>query len=260
MNCQLFEEVVVDLARGHVADESVLARATAHRQSCSRCAARLADEQALSAMLQLPDSNSAPGRVEDALLAAYREHFGEAVPAPQSRSHIPVGMLALAASLVLMLSSYVTYKVLRSSRPETPKQTQSVPVNSPARSAATEPANQEAENPKPAVALNAGPAVPAAPRRAIPEETPAQGEIASDFIPLTSSSDISAMESGQIVRVLLPRTAMASYGLPVNQERADVPVSAQVLIGQDGVARAIRFLSDSKSNMVQTGMHSKRYN
>ena len=87
---------------------------------------------------------------------------------------------------------------------------------------------------------------------------PEESEVASDFIPLTNRAEISAMESGQIVRVLLPRTAMASYGLPFNQDRADVPVSAQVLIGQDGVARAIRFLSDAKTSTVQTGMHSKR--
>jgi len=35
---------------------------------------------------------------------------------------------------------------------------------------------------------------------------------------------------------------MASFGLPVNQERAESRVKADVLIGEDGLARAIRFV------------------
>jgi hypothetical protein len=80
----------------------------------------------------------------------------------------------------------------------------------------------------------------------------------TDFILLTHKSELSSMESGQLVRVLLPRTALASYGLPINQERADKPVTAQVLISQDGVARAIRFLSDQDTRFIPSSMHSKK--
>jgi hypothetical protein len=110
----------------------------------------------------------------------------------------------------------------------------------------------------PEIAARPAPARKAFPKQAARLAPPETAEVATDFIPLTSNAEISALESGQLVRVLLPRTAMASYGLPFNQERADVPVSAQVLIGQDGVARAIRFLGDSKTNIVQAGLYSKR--
>jgi hypothetical protein len=83
-------------------------------------------------------------------------------------------------------------------------------------------------------------------------------EIATDFIALTSAAELSSMESGQLVRVLLPRSALASFGLPFNQELREKPIAAQVLIGQDGVARAIRFLRDPDVRFVQTGMRSKR--
>jgi hypothetical protein len=96
------------------------------------------------------------------------------------------------------------------------------------------------------------------PRRAVPKPPPAAEEIATDFFPLASGREISTMESFQMVRVLLPRTAMASFGLPVNQERLNVPVNAQVLIGQDGRARAIRFLAETNATLVRTGLGSER--
>jgi hypothetical protein len=49
-------------------------------------------------------------------------------------------------------------------------------------------------------------------------------------------------DGGQLVRVELPRSAMASFGLPVNLDRANERVKADVLVGSDGQARAIRFV------------------
>jgi hypothetical protein len=67
-------------------------------------------------------------------------------------------------------------------------------------------------------------------------------EIVTDFMPLTYDSGALAMESGHVVRVELPRSALVSMGLPMNLERAGEPVKADVLMGDDGVARAIRFV------------------
>jgi len=58
--------------------------------------------------------------------------------------------------------------------------------------------------------------------------------------------------------VQLPRNAMSSYGIPVNQELADRPIAAQVLIGQDGVARAVRFLGDPETRLVPTKLQTQR--
>jgi hypothetical protein len=72
-------------------------------------------------------------------------------------------------------------------------------------------------------------------------------EYATDFFPLSSSDDQKPMESGevirvQVIRVQMPRPALIAFGLPVNVERADVPVKADLLVGEDGLARAIRFV------------------
>lgn len=43
-------------------------------------------------------------------------------------------------------------------------------------------------------------------------------------------------------RLRLPRTALLGVGLPVNMDRADDSVKADVVFGEDGMARAIRFV------------------
>ena len=49
-------------------------------------------------------------------------------------------------------------------------------------------------------------------------------------------------DGGQIVRVELPRSALANFGLPVNMDRSNEKVKADVLFGVDGLAHAIRFI------------------
>lgn len=64
-------------------------------------------------------------------------------------------------------------------------------------------------------------------------------EAATDFIAL---SYLPATESGQIVRVKVPRSMMVSLGVTTNTERNAELVNAEVIIADDGGARAIRFL------------------
>ena len=67
-------------------------------------------------------------------------------------------------------------------------------------------------------------------------------EIATDFIPLSYMGTASLQDGGQIVRVQLPRSALANFGLPVNMDRYNEKVKADVLFGVDGLAHAIRFV------------------
>jgi hypothetical protein len=48
------------------------------------------------------------------------------------------------------------------------------------------------------------------------------------------------LDGGQMVRVQMPRAALAAWGLPVNAERAGETVKADLLLAHDGTARAIR--------------------
>jgi len=67
-------------------------------------------------------------------------------------------------------------------------------------------------------------------------------DVVTDFIPLTDGDSLKPIERGELIRVRMPRTALLKFGLPMNVERAGVPVKADLLVGDDGMARAIRFV------------------
>jgi hypothetical protein len=66
------------------------------------------------------------------------------------------------------------------------------------------------------------------------------------FIPLPNAARLADTEDVNVVRVEVPRSAMIALGLEVSPERASELVAADVMLGPDGLARAVRFLdSDS---------------
>ena len=67
-------------------------------------------------------------------------------------------------------------------------------------------------------------------------------EIATDFFPLTFAADSISSEGGHLVRVTIPRSVLVTMGIPMNVDRAAEHVRADVFIGDDGLARAIRFV------------------
>jgi hypothetical protein len=72
---------------------------------------------------------------------------------------------------------------------------------------------------------------------------PNDAESVTEFLPLVADAPAATpLEGGQLVRVRLPRAALASLGLPLNAERGNEPIKADVLVGNDGLARAIRFV------------------
>ena len=64
-------------------------------------------------------------------------------------------------------------------------------------------------------------------------------EIRSEFIALSYARD---PESGQIVRVKVPRSMMVTVGLLASVDKPATLVEAEVLLGDDGMTRAIRFI------------------
>jgi hypothetical protein len=79
-------------------------------------------------------------------------------------------------------------------------------------------------------------------RSAVPG-SPVMAEIATAFFPLTYSS--LPMSGGHIVRLDVPEEALARFGLasPVSFEHmTSRMVVADVLVGDDGLARAVRFV------------------
>lgn len=80
-------------------------------------------------------------------------------------------------------------------------------------------------------------------RENLPEERPEEAEEAlTDYLLLNPGQRFQSLERGQLIRVMVPRSTLGTFGYPINPERAMLPVKADLVVGEDGMARAIRFI------------------
>jgi len=70
-------------------------------------------------------------------------------------------------------------------------------------------------------------------------------EITSGFIPLMHGE--LPGNSVQVIRVRLPRSSLMDLGFPVNMDRPDEMIDADVIIGEEGLPHAIRLIQQSNS-------------
>lgn len=251
MNCQRFEIIVSELAQGRMMDAADRSEALAHSETCENCALRLDQEQTLTIALQSlaveMNGLDAPRSVETRVLEAFRAQR-VVDPFASRRSNHRYWLAAVAAMLLIAMSV-----VALRWRSEAEKQ--------PAEVVKDQQVQPESEEQRPRPVSNAPreqeyQAVDQRPQRN--ERKPLRrprarqsenaqvanhvGEIATDFITLRYGNAASLQDGGQIVRVELPRSALANFGLPVNMDRYHEKVKADVIFGVDGMAHAIRFV------------------
>ena len=260
MNCQRFEQLVSELARGRMMEADVRSDAVAHSEDCEHCQARLRDEEKLTRGLQLlaaeMESLEAPAEMELKLREAFRTRHVAAPVAVNSLSNSSRSrywLMAVAAMLLVALT--VAAMWWRSDAPQQTVAEQSAPKPVETPVGPTGPAPWEASTPKEVEyrAVNETPKrqTPRIGKRNTSARKPeaqlanhATNEIATDFMPL-GSGDVNTVvlqDGGQIIRVRLRRSELLRFGFPVNMERYNENVKAEVLVGVDGLARAIRFV------------------
>jgi hypothetical protein len=232
MNCQEFQEIVQDLARARAMEASKVESGMGHAHACAACAEKLEEErslaEALGMLAQSAGLQQAPPQVEDFLLGAFREQHKAARHARLWRFAWVAGTAAAVLAVSLSLSPWwpgtkpegETLKQMATSAPPEP------PAESVVASVREEPASV-------AISKRAGPRV--APRNEL--DTFAEG-----FVPLPYADTYGPLEAGEIVRVRLGSAALESLGFAVTWPDVGEPVLADVLVGQDGLPRAVRLV------------------
>jgi hypothetical protein len=66
--------------------------------------------------------------------------------------------------------------------------------------------------------------------------------VVTEFYSLVDDGDLNSSEFAQVVRVELPASALSAAGITVSSDISTLPVKADVALGYDGMARAIRFV------------------
>ena len=276
MSCRNLEVIITELARGQMLDARVKEDALAHMEGCKHCSARFADEQTLTAGLRAVATSAAsmeaPARVEGALLSAFRQQTAtpfQPIVAPARNLKPRWIPLSIAAAAAILIISALAVQFMPSNNSRVPAQNQastnqpaSVPTETLKDSdpigqgdgpeTAVNDSDQKSDDMQPSprminrrrdfarnVGLSRGQVSSA---NNFGTTANAERESTTEFLPLTYGSNLAQIEDGQVVRVELPRSALQSFGFPVNAERAGERVKADVLLGHDGVARAIRFV------------------
>lgn len=166
----------------------------------------------LKALADADREREASPAVEMRLRAAFRKKY-------ERRVWPYFAAVAAAIAAVIMLSIIKTTPPLKPQVIETREVAPAVPST-------------------PVVVRNEAPT----PRRVVHRRpSPPKEEIVTEFYPLME--DPLPFERGELLRVSLPAAAMRTVGVPVSEDRLGEIVQADVLVGQEGLARAIRFVN-----------------
>lgn len=182
-----------------------------HLRECAACAARYQQEQHLAAGLKALGGQlrrvEAPARIERRLVRQFRIEAGVA-PAPRRGLWIPVLTWGTAVAATVTLALLLVHgRQPQETRHARPENVQLAAVGS-----------------------------------ATPIELPTGITAEDGFIPLPNVEQIGPNEQVDVVRMEVPRSAVVALGIPVSDELASEKVEADVALGADGVARAVRLM------------------
>ncbi len=235
MDCNHFERLLESLERDAPMVANLRAAALQHAESCGDCRARLAAARLLRLELQALASEDeklqTPARVKDNLLSAFREQG----PRP-ARLGSRLSWAVVAAAVVLAGWLLAKQPWRNTGSPVAPRiqvaKSASLPQLGPVAP------KLRVEN---KIALTKRVRRP--PR---PTGMRTSADTADDFVALSSGGSWYPMGDGMVVRVQVPRSAPALVGLPISSGDVSGTVTADVVLGEDGVARAIRFVEPSE--------------
>ena len=158
---------------------------------------------------------------------------------------------AAAVSGVLLISiAAISFGLLRTKSPETG----SVPVLATNAEQKSAPSYNKFDEPDKVIEPRSLPNVErtrpqrisverAAPRRISPPKTSSTVEHGGDFYAVSYAGDRNEVErGGRIIRVDMPRSALFAMGVNIPLENDAEVVKADLLVGNDGVTRAIRIV------------------
>lgn len=264
MNCNDFEKLVSDLVQHHLMEAGKRELALQHTKGCARCNARLYNERVLSASLSATanaETESAPANIKVNLLAAFNEKHSKSstnVVALTSKKESSNYIWKWAAAAAIVIA-FLGIAAVRFMLPTLDATLQQAAKSADFKNEKSE--QQDYKNESPRTPLEKDKVNNVA-RRDTRANTPRRinkaaedannNEVASDFIALTYTDETSSGNNGMVVRVKLPRATVIAMGLPLNANHTDGYVKADVLVGDDGVARAIRLVQDSSSDTDET--------
>lgn len=230
VSCGPFRVHLMEMARGARLDDGDQRRLAAHLKACAQCAREFDEQTALTAALR----NLAEETGVAAAETLPTRLLAELEAANHARQRVKLRWMPIAAGL--MAASVLTGWLLIHSRPSPPQTAKRVvkPV--------------EVARPLEKVAQVTAP--PSMPRRAKPHRRRARSAAPNSwesqpFYAIPYTVPLAPEERAEVVRMDLPVAAVIATGIRVKSMDPGGHAEADVLVGQDGRARAIRLISIS---------------
>lgn len=266
MTCDDCQAIVIDIARGNDVDRLLRDDARRHAALCPRCGEQQQEQQWLTtqfrAIATADADRHAPERVQVAALAAWRASYGNAGAPPTPSAGAPVvsiatagagprvrrwmlpsvAMAGLAAAAMATIVLWPSHGGLTNDRVKTGTVAAShAPENitSEPRSAGTSravPRNTESRG----ASVTPDSAVANAAAMPEPETLLASASEADEFVSLPYVEPLRSTEARHVIRVSMTSGDEMILGVLPADRRNGQPFEADVLVGEDGIARAIR--------------------
>jgi hypothetical protein len=220
MNCREFQQDLQEFCRNELQDSRLHGKMLDHTAECRSCRDRFNQERtllgALAALTQSMSNEAAPAHMEAELVRAFRESRSNRRTVPSQGASIwglRLNRATLSTAAAFLILFGITLLAFRQGL-------------------------QEKGTAQPDERAFAG----------VGESFSRQYSYESDFIDLGNYQAPDDWRGSQLLRVNLPRTSLLLFGLPMNADHADKMIPADVLVGQDGVPRAIRFVQTVEHN------------
>jgi hypothetical protein len=229
MTCNQVKSDVIDLARGASVDSVRAAEVSRHVSTCPTCAALSDKERALSAALRRLAGTAVvppPTDASERWLLAKFDAMNSANHTHGWRWMWP----ALSAAAIVCFA--VGIWMLTGSTSNRLHET------TPMASGAAEPALARPPSDE-RIASQSGEVTGSLRRRSRSISRQPSADPPTDFVPWPGAAARPPFESGELVRIDLPASVLPSLGL-WSAAAPDAVVQADVVIGQDGYARAVR--------------------
>jgi hypothetical protein len=205
MNCRHYRKTLIEIARNQTVAETLRNQAEDHAKQCASCARAFKDEKTLTSLLREAAKSQAT-----LSLPIVPEALIKTFRSHDRDSIRPAKTPALILARVAVLLIFLTAGIVMYRR---------VSDNL---------IDQQAKS-----QISGQLATAAAARKPY---------IATEFIPITEGE--TAWETMQMVRVRLPRSALLEVGLPMNETYSEESILADVLISDEGLPYAIRFIKE----------------
>jgi len=254
MNCAAAREAVLDCARDVSLPDDVRLALEEHLAGCANCAAELEWQRDLTAALRGLSAEAkawnASSTIEDRLHEAFAARI--ATPMAQFESTRTARWIyALASAAVIALAVWSGTRLSRSTSPDVGPSTAASPTPSPA--VATTAVTGETKAASAIVEAKTAPHRPVAVRAVSGRRAAPPKQVRSfEFITLPGAAGLPELESGSVVRIAVPVAALPEYGIDILQGGSKTTVDADVLVGQDGLARAIRLIAADEQDAPDT--------